>query len=120
VEKMKFREIITKSGTHILAGKDAKNNEELVKITKPSEEVFHTVKPGSPFVKIVGKPKRGDIKKAAIFCAKYSRDWKKNKKDVKIHRFKGKDIYKKDYMEIGTFGVKKFKIINIKKEDLLK
>ena len=39
---------------------------------------------------------------------------------MKIHRFKGKDIYKKDYMEIGTFGVKKFKIINIKKEDLLK
>jgi|TARA_Y100000034_G_scaffold109178_1_gene140171 predicted ribosome quality control (RQC) complex YloA/Tae2 family protein len=120
MKQPKFREMTTSSGTLILAGKDAKNNEELINEVKPFEEVFHTALPGSPFVRIVGKSKKGDIKKAAIFCAIHSRDWKKNKKDVKIHRFKGKDIYKEKNMKLGTYGIKNFKIINIKKEDILK
>lgn len=55
---MKFREIKTKSGTIILAGRDERNNEELVSQIEKEEEVFHTAKPGSPFVNIKGKPKR--------------------------------------------------------------
>ncbi|MAH03525.1 hypothetical protein CMI39_01920 [Candidatus Pacearchaeota archaeon] len=117
---MKFRELVPISGTTILAGKDAQNNEDLINQVRPSEEVFHTAAPGSPFVNIKGKPKRGDIKEAAIFCAIHSRDWKKNKKDVKIHRFKGKDVYKGKNMKLGTFGIKNFKVINVKKEEILK
>ena len=113
----KFREIVTRSGTSILAGKDAESNEKLVEQTEKDEEVFHTASPGSPFVNIKGKPKRGDIKEAAVFCAKYSREWKKNRQDVIIHRFKGKDIYKTKDMKKGTFGVKNFKIIKVKKQD---
>ncbi len=114
----KFRKLITSSGTLVLAGKDAESNEALIAQVKPLEEVFHTAAPGSPFVNIKGKPKRGDIKQAAAFCASYSREWKKNKKDVLIHRFKGKDIYKNKDMKLGTFGVKKFKTIKIRKEDI--
>ncbi len=91
---MKFREHITKQETLILAGKNAKNNEELIKQVKSSEEVFHTIKSGSPFVNIKRKPKKGEIKEAAIFCARYSHDWRDNKKDIVFHRFKGKDIFK--------------------------
>ncbi|GBE19914.1 MAG TPA: DUF814 domain-containing protein [Candidatus Pacearchaeota archaeon] len=120
MEKIKFRELTTKAGTTILAGKDEKSNEKLVAQVEKNEEVFHTAAPGSPFVNIKGKAKRGDIKEASIFCAKYSRDWKKNKSDVIIHRFKGKDIYKKKGMKIGTFGVKKVKIIKVKKKDIEK
>ena len=115
---MKFREYTTKKGTLLLAGKNAKNNEELIEQIEPNEIVLHTAKPGSPFVNIKGKPKFGDVKEAAIFCAKHSQDWRDNKKEVLIHKFKGKNIYKNKKMKIGTFGIKKFKIIKIKKKDI--
>jgi len=118
IKKVKFRELKTSAGTLILAGKSAENNEELIKQIRFSEEVFHTASSGSPFVNIKGKPKKGDIKQAVIFCAIYSREWKKNKKDVLIHRFNGKDIYKNKEMKKGTFGVKNFKLIKVKKEDI--
>lgn len=113
-----FRKFISNAGTLILAGKNAENNEKLIEQVEKDEEVFHTSLAGSPFVNIKGKPKKGDIKEAAIFCARYSRDWKKNKKNVEVHRFKGKDIYKEKEMKKGTFGIKKKKIIIVKKEDI--
>lgn len=118
MKKTNFRKIETKNKTIIFAGKDAESNEKLVKQVKKNEWIFHTSSPGSPFVNIKEKAKKGDIKFAAIFCAKYSRDWKKNKKDVEVHQFKGKDIFKKKDMKKGTFGVKKFKKIKVKKEDI--
>lgn len=120
---MKFRELLTNRNTLILAGKNAKNNEELIEQVQPDEIVLHTAEPGSPFVNIKGKPKFGEIKEAAVFCASYSKDWKKNKRDVLIHKFKGKDVYKRKEMKPGTFGIKKFKVIRVKKkwiEDFLK
>ena len=120
MKEIKFREMVTKNGSSILAGKDAKNNEELIEQVRKDEEIFHTAEPGSPFVNIKGKPKRGSIKEAAIFCARYSRDWKKNKSNVIVHRFKGKDIYKEKNMKLGTFGVKKFKVIKVRNEEIEK
>jgi len=117
---MKLREFVTKRETLILAGKSAESNEQLIAQVEPSEEVFHTVAPGSPFVNIKGKPKKGDLKEAAIICARYSQDWRDNKKNVKVHRFKGKDIYKNKLMKLGTFGVKKKKIIIVKKVDIMR
>lgn len=115
----KFREVASQRGTTILAGKDSESNEALISQAGPDEEVFHTAAPGSPFVNIKGKPKKGDIKEAAIFCAKYSRDWKKNKSNpVEVHQFKGKDIYKEKKMKTGTFGVKKYKVIKVKKGEI--
>ena len=87
---MIFREIITDRETMIFGGKSSANNEELVKQVRIEEEVFHTDAAGSPFVNIKGKARKGDIKDAAVFCAAYSKDWKKNKGDVVVHRFKGK------------------------------
>ncbi len=115
---MKFREFITKKGTKILAGKNAENNEELVGQVGSEELVFHTAKPGSPFVNIKGRPKFGDRKIASIICAKYSQDYRDNKDDVLIHVFRGKDIYKDKKMKTGTFGIKKFKVLKIKKRDI--
>ena len=115
---MKFREIITDRETMIFCGRNAKNNEELVKQVQDNEEVFHTGAVGSGFVNIKGRARKGDIKDAAVFCAAYSKDWKKNKSDVIVHKFKGKDICKNFEMKTGTFGVKKFKKIKIKKEEI--
>jgi len=118
----KFRRFFTSSGKLILAGKDAETNEKLVEQTGKDEIVLHTKQAGSPFVSIKaeGKISKKDLKEAAIFCALYSRDWKKNKKDVEVHWFKGKDIFKNKEMKLGTFLVKKFKAINVKKEEIEK
>ncbi len=118
---MKFREWFNSKGTQILAGKSSTNNEELIAQVDKNETVLHTAKPGSPFVNIkTKKPTKQDIYDAALFCAKYSQDWRDNKSDIRVHVFKGKDIYKKKGMKTGTFGVKKFKIIIVKKEDIKK
>ena len=118
--EVKFREFMTSTGSMVLGGRNSKNNEELVAQVEPNETVLHTARPGSPFVNIKGKAKRGDIKQAAVFCARYSQDWRDNKKDVIVHRFKGKDVYKDKRMKLGTFGVKNVKIIKVKKIDIEK
>ena len=117
---MKFREFTTSSGKKVLAGKDAKSNEELIKQIDNNEDIFHTAKPGSPFVNIKSsRTNAKDRKEMAIFCASKSQDWRDNKSDVNVHWFKGKDIFKIKGMKLGTFGVKKFKIVKVKKEEIL-
>jgi len=119
---MKFRERILKSGTKLLLGKNAKNNEELVRKFKGKENIIlHTAAPGSPFC-VIGdlKPSKEDISLSGVICARYSQDWRDNKKDVVVHRFKGRDVFKRKNMPIGTFGVKKFRRIKIKKSDIKK
>ena len=110
----------TSSGKLVLAGRDAESNEQLIEQVEAEEIVLHTKQAGSPFVNIKKKATKQDIKEASIFCVKYSREWKKNKKDVEVHYFKGKDIYKNKDMKTGTFGVKKFGKIMIKKEEIEK
>ena len=118
MKKTNFRKLITENGTVILAGRNDEGNEDLILQVEKNEEVFHTKEPGSPFVNIKGRAQKSDIKIAAIFCAKFSRDWKKNKKDVIVHQFKGKDVYKDKGMKIGTFGIKKFKTIKVKRKEI--
>jgi len=119
MESANFRRFMTSSGKAVLAGKNAEQNEEIIEQAEPQEIVLHTAEAGSPFCNIKGKASKDDIHEAAVFCAKYSRDWKKNKKDVIVHYFKACDTYKKKDMKTGTFGVNKLKEIKIKKEELL-
>lgn len=119
MEKKQFREFFTSTGALVLGGKNSKNNEELISQLEPNEVVLHTAKPGSPFVNIKDKkPTAQDILDAAIFCAKHSQDWRDNQEDVEVHIFKAKDIYKEKGMKEGTFGVKKFDILKVKKRDI--
>ncbi|MEA3329715.1 MAG: NFACT RNA binding domain-containing protein [Nanoarchaeota archaeon] len=113
----KFRVLVYNNKT-ILAGKNATNNEELVKQAGEDEEVFHTKASGSPFVNIKGKSGPREIKTASIFCASKSQDWRNHHSKVIVHQFKGKDIYKKRGMKIGTFNVRKFKVITVEKQDI--
>lgn len=120
---MKFREFFTSSEKKVLAGKNAEQNEELVKRFIGKENfLFHTEKPGSPFCVIAEtlKPSKKDEKETATFCASKSQDWRDNKNDVVMHIFTGKDVYKRKGMKPGMFGVKKFKVIKIKKEEIEK
>jgi len=117
---MKFREFITRSRKQVLAGRDAESNEKLIEQVLQNEIVLHTKAPGSPFANIKNNGKKvskKDIKEAAVFCARYSQDWRDNKKEVIVHYFLGKDIYKSKAMKSGTFGVRIFKkVIAMKRE----
>jgi len=116
-----FRWFFTSSGLLVIGGKNAEQNEQIVKQAKPKEIVLHTKAAGSPFCNIKGKPNKRDIKEAAVFCARYSREWKKAKgKSIAVHYFKKIDVFKDKNMKTGTFGVKKFKAIAVKKEDIEK
>ena len=120
-KKTNFRKFQTSSGKIVLAGRDSESNEELVKQAGQNELVLHTKARGSPFVNIKESEKettKEEIKEAALFCAKYSHDWRDNKKDVQVHIFTGKDLFKEKGMAKGTFGVKKFQEIKVKKAEI--
>lgn len=117
---MNFRNFTTTSGKKILAGKSAEQNEELVKQFLGKENIiFHTEKPGSPFCVILDlKINKKDIQETAIFCASKSQDWRDNQGDVNVHYFYGNEVYKWKRMPKGTFGVRKFELIKIKKRQI--
>lgn len=118
---MKPREVILKSGGKIFLGKNAENNDELVKSFKGKENIIlHTVKPGSGFCVIEKlNPSSQEIKEAGIICASKSQDWRDNKGDVEMHVFKGKDVRKPFFAKAGTWKINgKVKVINVKKKDI--
>jgi len=117
-EYKKYRHFYTSAGNLVICGKNAEQNEEVVKLAEKDESVLHTKAPGSPFCLIKGLANAKDKKETAIFCAYYSRDWKMNKKDVEIHVFRGRDLFKESGMALGTFGVKRAKKIIAKKSDI--
>lgn len=120
-EKVKFREIILLSGARFLLGKNEDSNDELMHDFKGKPNpILHTQAPGSPFCVIEKQVFEGDVYAAATACARYSQDWRDNKKDVKVNVFTGKDISKEKGMKPGLWNVKKFKTIIVKKQDILK
>ncbi len=118
----KFRDFILKSGTRIQLGKDAESNDELMKKFEGKENtILHTVAPGSPFCVIETiNPSKEDIAEGGIICARYSQDWRDNKKDVRMSIFLGKDIKKEKGMEAGTWAVRKARTKIIRKKDIEK
>jgi len=120
---MKFREFTISSEAKIFLGKNAENNDELVKMFKGKENIIlHTVAPGSPFCVIEKlNPSKEEIKEAGIICASKSQDWRDNKRDIKMNVFSGKDVKKSLFAKSGTWKIKrKAKIIKIKKKDIEK
>ena len=120
---MNFRNFRSSSGKEFLLGKDSETNDELVKNFEGKNNVIlHTSKPGSPFCVINDlKPSKKDIKEAGIIVASKSQDYRYNKKDVKVHIFTGKDVYKNKLMKSGTWEIKrKPKQILIKKREIEK
>ncbi|MEA3329365.1 MAG: NFACT RNA binding domain-containing protein [Nanoarchaeota archaeon] len=115
-----FREYITASGLRVFGGKNAENNDELVFAANTKDSLLHTSEPGSPFVNVKDNPSRQDIKEAAVFCAKYSQDWRGKRRDVVVNIFKRSDMNKSIRMKAGSWEVKKQKKIKVKAVDILK
>lgn len=118
--KSKFRTFTLSSGKIIQAGKDSKQNDEVVESAKPNDTLLHTAAPGSPFCNIGENPTKEEIKEAAILTASKSKIWRDSRKDVTMHIFKKKDMQKDKSMKEGTWGVKKFDEMKIKKLEIEK
>lgn len=117
---VKFREFVTSSGLKVFGGRNSENNDELVWEAKTKDILLHTNAPGSPFVNLGETPSKGDIKEVAIFCAKYSQDWRDLKRDIIVNKFLRSDMNKEKKMKSGTWSVLKQKKIKVKKGDILK
>jgi len=113
-----LRTHISKEGTLFLSGRTDATNEVLMAQIKPNEIILHTEMAGSPFVNIKGEPKEGDLEEAAIMCARYSRDYKKNQGNTDVHYFLGRDTHKAKSMKTGTFGVRSAKNILVRVEEI--
>lgn len=76
---MEFRKYTLKTGKSILLGKNAENNDELVKKYKgKSNIILHTATPGSPFcVMDFEKPSKEEIYESAVVCASKSQTGEK-------------------------------------------
>jgi predicted ribosome quality control (RQC) complex YloA/Tae2 family protein len=117
-----LRQYTLSTGKKVLLGKSAETNEELIAQAKNGELLLHTASPGSPFANIKSPSveiSQQEIYQAAIMCAKHSQDWRDNKRDILVHYFLSNDVNKEKDMKTGTFGVKKFKEIKVKKQDIL-
>ncbi|MBU1129056.1 MAG: DUF814 domain-containing protein [Nanoarchaeota archaeon] len=120
---MEFKEYFLETGTKVLLGKNAENNDKLVqKFKGKSNVILHTVAPGSGFcVLLSDHPLKKEIYEAGIICAAKSQDWKNNKQDIKLHKFSGKDVKKTLFAKPGTWKIKSSpKVILIKKKDIEK
>ena len=115
-----FREYVTSSGLRVLGGKSSESNDELVSRAGSKDVMLHTDAPGSPFVNVGENPSKNDLKEAAVFCAKYSQDWRNSKRDVVVNKFMRSDMNKENRMKAGTWGVKKQEKIRVKAVDILK
>ena len=93
-----FREFVTSSRLKVFGGRDAETNDELVWDANMKDILLHTDAPGSPFVNIGKIPSKKDVKEAAIFCAKYSQDWRNGKRDIIV-----KIEYKERVLEVLSY-----------------
>ena len=104
----KYRWIYTSSNKLVVGGKNAEQNEELVKkfMGNGRYVVMHTKDPGSPFsILISDSPTKEDMEETEIFTASFSRAWRERKKSVMVDTFLMEQIIKKKSMKTGTFGV---------------
>ncbi len=104
----KFRWFFTSNNLLVFGGKSAEQNEETIPLAEKTDLILHTKLPGSPFCIIKSDENRiseQDIKEAAVFCASFSQQWKKGKKNVEIHVFSPEQIFKDKKAKTGTFTV---------------
>ncbi|MBU3924142.1 MAG: DUF814 domain-containing protein [Nanoarchaeota archaeon] len=116
---VKFREFILESGRKIFGGRDAESNDELVYLAGAGDVLLHTAEPGSPFVNVGVGASKSEISEAAVFCARYSQDWRDSKRDVIVNKFLRGDMNKEKRMKAGMWGVKKQERIRVKAVDIL-
>lgn len=107
-----YRWFYTSSGNLVIGGKNAEQNDELlrkIKLSKKELFIMHTSEPGSPFSIILaeeGEVSKTDLEECAVFTGCFSRAWKALKSKTNIDIFLSTSLYKSKTMAVGTWGVK--------------
>lgn len=112
IDYQKYRWFYTSSGKLVIGGKNAEQNEALLRKLKSLEEeliIMHSAEPGSPFSAIfspANSVNSSDMQECAIFTASFSRAWRQKKKKINVDIFHLSSLYKLNSMKTGTWGVK--------------
>ncbi|MEM1638878.1 MAG: ribosome rescue protein RqcH [Desulfurococcaceae archaeon] len=109
----RFRWSITRGGFLVIAGKDASQNEILVKRYLKEEDIFiHADIHGAPatvLLKQGREPSIGDVEDASVLAACYSRAWKANYSFVDVYWVRGEQVSKTppsgEYLGKGAFMI---------------
>ena len=109
----KFHWFFSSEGFLVIGGRDATTNEIVVKKhTQPTDIIFHTDTPGSPFFVIQTKGKKpGDItiKETSIATASYSKAWKLGILSLDVFHVSPEQVTKEakagEYVSKGAFMV---------------
>lgn len=131
----KYKWFFTASGTLVVGGKSAAQNDLLLtELKKQSIDyvIMHTSAPGSPFACIVKDPNKVTMEEkseCAQFTACFSKAWKAKASKVKVHSFLLSQVYKQKSMKSGTWAVKgkvdeyvvsELKLAVLKQKDVLR
>ncbi|MDM7275622.1 MAG: NFACT family protein [Thermoprotei archaeon] len=109
----RFRWTLTSNGLLAIGGRDASQNESLVRRYLRDEDIFiHAdIQGGSTVILRTGsiKPSREDLEDAAILAACYSRAWKAGLGSVDVYWVYGSQVSKSappgEYLKTGAFMV---------------
>ncbi len=107
-----YKWFITSSGKTVVGGKNAIQNDELlkrvIKVSKPLM-TMHTSSPGSPFSIIISSPEtitKQDLEECSTFTACFSHAWKSGKSKAEVDIFESIQLHKEKNMKAGTWSVK--------------
>ncbi len=106
----RYRHFTTTHGFLVLGGRDAKQNEALVKRMKPDDWFFHADIQGAPAVilEAQGKPlaelPREDLEETAQFAASYSSAWKRGFGSIDVYAVPGKQTSLSSHGEYVSKG----------------
>ena len=108
----RYRWFISSNGLLVIAGKNARNNETIVKrYTRPNDLVLHVDIHGSPFVIIRNDEKLSTlpaetIYEAAEFAATYSQAWDQKIASVSVYYIGPNQVVKEAGLPLGSFMIK--------------
>ena len=107
----RYRWFYSSNGLLCIAGKNARNNETIVKrYTRPQDLVIHVDIHGSPFVIIRNDQKlpvipAETIYEAAEFVATYSKAWDQKIASISVYYIKPEQVVKEGGLPLGSFMI---------------
>lgn len=110
----KFRWFYTSSGKLAIGGRDAKQNDMIIKrYVEINDLIFHTELPGSPFFILKGardKITKSEAEEVAVATASFSRAWASGQTVTDVYWVKPEQVTKKaqagEYLTKGAFMVR--------------
>lgn len=112
IDYVKYRWFVTSKKTMVVGGKNAKQNDALLKEIVAGGNryyVMHTSTPGSPFAVLLKESSKvtpDELEEGAIFTACFSQAWKARKKRAFVDIFQSDQLSKEPNMKAGTWRVR--------------